>query len=122
MSRVRSKDTKIEIAVRKLAHRLGYRFRTNVAKLPGKPDVVFPRFNTALFVHGCFWHGHSCEKGRLPKTNASFWAEKIETTKIRDRRNARELEDLGWRVFELWECQLKDEAQTIDFLKTILRR
>ncbi|MGO8074575.1 very short patch repair endonuclease [Rhizobium leguminosarum] len=122
MSRVRTKNTGLELTVRQVAHRLGYRFRVNVAKYPGKPDVIFPRFRVALFVHGCFWHGHSCQKGRLPKSNVAFWAEKIEGNRLRDRKNIEALTALGWQSFELWECQTKNGADIESFLMKILPR
>lgn len=108
MSRIRGKDTEPEIAVRRLAHAMGYRFRLHRKDLPGKPDLVFPRLRKVIFVHGCFWHFHNCRYGRVrPKTNAEFWAEKRRQTKSRDRRNRDQLRRLGWSVFILWECELK---------------
>lgn len=107
MRAVKSKDTKPEIRLRKALFALGYRYRLNVADLPGKPDLVFPKYKTALFMHGCFWHGHDCKRGsRKPKTNADYWRNKIAKNKERDKRNADALEAAGWRVIIVWECEL----------------
>lgn len=111
MSRVRSKDTGPEKRVRSLLHALGYRFRLHRRDLPGSPDIVLPARKVAIFVHGCFWHGHGCKRaGRLPKTNADFWAKKLAANLARDARNRSALENLGWKVLVVWECELKDEA------------
>lgn len=107
MRAVKGKDTKPEIALRKALHRLGYRYRLNVKDLPGKPDLVFPRHKTVIFVHGCFWHGHGCKRGRrVPKTNRAYWKDKIARNKARDEKNANALKALGWRVVTIWECEL----------------
>lgn len=109
MRAVKGRDTKPEVALRKKLHALGFRYRLNVEDLPGKPDLVFPKYKTAVFVHGCFWHGHRCKRGsRQPKQNADYWKEKIARNKARDKKNAKELEKLGWRVITVWECELKD--------------
>ena len=122
MSKVRGKNTTPEIVVRKLAHRLGFRFRLHRRDLPGSPDIVFPSRRAVIFVHGCFWHGHECSKGRLPKSNQAFWSEKIERNKERDGQNARALRRLGWRVLAIWQCELKDAARVerrlVRFLST----
>ncbi len=108
MRAVKSTDTKPEIAVRKALHALGYRYRLNVKTLPGKPDLVFPKHRAVIFVHGCFWHGHSCKRGkRVPKTNTAYWTEKIARNKARDKKNTAALKKLGWRVITVWECELK---------------
>ncbi|MFH1871979.1 MAG: very short patch repair endonuclease [Pseudomonadota bacterium] len=107
MSRIRSKDTAPELTVRSVAHRLGYRFRLHGKDLPGKPDLVFRSRMKVIFVHGCFWHGHTCRKGRLPETRADFWLTKIQTNKARDRRVRRKLNSLGWSCLTIWECQIK---------------
>lgn len=108
MRAVKSRDTKPEVALRKALFALGYRYRLNVKTLPGKPDLVFPKHRTVIFVHGCFWHGHDCKRGnRTPKTNRAYWTEKIARNKARDLRNAAALEAAGWRVLTLWECELK---------------
>lgn len=104
MSRIRSKDTKPELIVRRLLHGLGYRYVLHDARLPGRPDLVFPSRRKVIFVHGCFWHGHSCPRGFTAKSNAQFWAAKIAGNKQRDRRNNRALNALGWQVCTVWEC------------------
>lgn len=108
MRAVKSENTKPELQLRKALHRLGYRYRLNVKTLPGKPDLVFPKYRAVIFMHGCFWHGHNCKRGaRTPKTNTAYWTEKIARNKIRDKKNAAALKKLGWRVVTIWECQLK---------------
>ncbi len=111
MAQVRSKNTKPEIAVRKAAHGLGLRFRIHGVDLPGTPDLVFPRWKTALFVHGCFWHQHHCERARLPKTNADYWTKKLQRNTQRDKAARRVLKRSGWRSAVIWECQAKDAAK-----------
>ena len=101
-----AKDTKPEHLVRSLIHRLGYRYRLHVRKLPGCPDLVFPSRRKVIFVHGCFWHRHHCRKGQsTPKTRAPFWKEKLESNKDRDAKRRRKLRRLGWSVLTVWECQ-----------------
>ena len=105
MSRIRSRDTKPELVVRSLVHRMGYRFRLHRKDLPGKPDLVFPKLCKVPFVHGCFWHMHRCRYGRVkPKTNARFWEEKRRGNVARDRRSRRALRRLGWDLLVIWEC------------------
>lgn len=112
MRAVKSRDTKPEIAVRRLVHGMGLRFRLEGAGLPGKPDLVLPRHKLAVFVHGCFWHGHDCPRGaRAPKTNRDYWLAKIARNKARDARVKRELRAMGWRVFVVWECALRDRSK-----------
>lgn len=107
MSRVRSKDTKPEMRVRRLVHAMGFRYRLHRKDLPGKPDMVFPSRKAVIFVHGCFWHRHSgCKLARLPKSRLNFWRSKLEGNSLRDLRNQRRLLDLGWRVLVIWECDL----------------
>jgi DNA mismatch endonuclease, patch repair protein len=111
MAGIRSKNTKPEIGVRKLLHRLGFRFRLHRKDLPGKPDIVLPKWNAAVFVHGCFWHGHAnCPLYRLPLSNADFWSEKIGGNMIRDAKGASDLLASGWRVITVWECALKGKS------------
>lgn len=104
MSRIRSKDTQPELAVRRLLHSLGYRYVLHDSRLPGKPDLVFPSRGKVIFVHGCFWHGHTCAKASKPKSNASYWSAKIAGNKWRDRQHSRALRALGWRVLTVFEC------------------
>ena len=108
MSRIRSRDTKPELALRSALHRLGFRFRVNVRDLPGKPDIVLPKYRTVIFVHGCFWHRHEgCKIASTPKSNTAFWKEKFERNVARDRSAATKLAELGWKVIVAWECELK---------------
>ncbi len=107
MAAIRSRNTRPEIYVRKLAHSAGYRFRVHRRDLPGKPDLVFPRLRIAVFVHGCFWHGHVCREARRPNTNLDYWLPKIERNMARDRLSARQLKELGWKVVTIRECRLK---------------
>jgi DNA mismatch endonuclease, patch repair protein len=120
MSRVKGKDTTPERAVRSMLHALGYRFRLHRKDLPGKPDIVFGPRKKIVFIHGCFWHGHRCPKGRLPKSNGAFWRNKIETNRARDKRHVRRLRALGWQVLTIWQCRLKDplavRRRIVDFL------
>lgn len=108
MQSVGQKDTGPEIALRQKLHALGYRFRIHRRDLPGRPDLVFPSRRKAIFVHGCFWHGHGCDKGRLPKSRLSYWMPKIEANRARDNRVAAELAAQRWEVLTVWSCQLKD--------------
>ena len=108
MARVGDKDTKPEMLVRSLLHRMGYRFRLHRSDLPGKPDIVLPRHGVAVQVHGCFWHRHDCPRGRvLPKTRAQWWRAKLERNRERDFEQQRELERLGWDVLVIWECETR---------------
>ena len=108
MSRIRGKDTKPEMVVRRFLFGMGYRYRVNDARLPGKPDIVLPKYKTVIFIHGCFWHGHkACRYFVIPKTRKQFWINKIESNRDRDKINTRKLKKTGWRVIEVWECGLK---------------
>jgi DNA mismatch endonuclease (patch repair protein) len=113
MSRVRSKDTKPEMLVRSLVHGMGYRYRLHDRGLPGTPDLVFPSRGKIIFVHGCFWHRHGtrCKYTRWPKSKLDFWGPKLEENHRRDEVARRELRKLGWRVLNIWECQLKDQEK-----------
>jgi len=122
MSLVRSKDTKPELVVRRWLHAMGYRYRLHVAKLPGRPDLVFPSRKKVLFVHGCFWHRHqNCALARLPKSRLDFWLPKLEANATRDRAKIEALQSLGWGVLVVWECELRDiealGARIIRFLE-----
>ena len=111
MASVRSKNTKPEMRVRKTAHRIGYRYRLHRKDLPGKPDMVFPSRRIALFVHGCFWHGHPCKRGdRMPATNVDYWREKIARNQRRDTANRLLLRELGWTPVVVWECETLDDS------------
>ena len=115
MANVHGKDTAIEKKVRSLLHRNGYRFRKHVAGLPGSPDIVLPKYKAAIFVHGCFWHGHSgCRKSRLPTTRAAFWEEKRRANLERDARKISELINGGWRVAVIWQCAL-EKTETFSY-------
>ncbi|MEO1989241.1 MAG: very short patch repair endonuclease [Martelella sp.] len=107
MSGIRGKDTKPEIVIRKALHAAGFRYRLHDRRLPGKPDMVFPKYRAVLFIHGCFWHGHDCHLFRLPSTRAEFWKAKIEGNVARDRAATEQLQTAGWRVGTVWECALK---------------
>jgi len=123
MAKVRGTDTRPELTVRRLAHRMGLRFRLYRKDLPGKPDLVFPRHRLAVFVHGCFWHRHSgCKRATMPATRTDFWSAKFSATTARDAEQQRRLEDDGWRVLTLWECELKDEDRIVSLLAGACRR
>lgn len=112
MARILSKDTKPELALRKALHALGLRYRLHGTGLPGKPDLILPRYKTVVFVHGCFWHRHpGCKIATIPKSNTSFWVKKFETNVLRDARTAAELQAQGWRVLIAWECELSSPAK-----------
>lgn len=112
MSRIRGKNTKPEEIVRKYLFSQGFRYRKNDKRLPGTPDIVLPKYKTVIFVNGCFWHMHEgCRYFVWPKSNEEFWHNKILTNVIRDKRNYSELQDLGWKVIVVWECQLKKQCQ-----------
>lgn len=114
MSLVRSKSTKPELLVRSLLHRMGYKFRLHRKDLPGSPDMVLPKYRTAIFVHGCFWHQHpGCKKATLPNQNAEFWREKFERNVRRDENAQRRLREMGWRLLVLWECEVKRDADAL---------
>jgi DNA mismatch endonuclease (patch repair protein) len=123
MARVRSKDSKPELVVRKLAHCLGYRFRLHRRDLPGTPDLVFPRFRKVVFVHGCFWHRHrGCARTTNPKTRSAFWSEKFEQNIKRDAIKHKQLKALGWDVLVVWECETFDDRKVSKRLDAFLSR
>lgn len=110
MGRVKGRNTRPEKLVRSLLHGMGYRFRLQRADLPGRPDIVLPKYRTVIFVHGCYWHRHDCPNGkRLPKTRLDFWIPKLEGNRLRDVKNQEKLVQMGWKVLVLWECTLKDK-------------
>lgn len=122
MSHVRSKDTTPELQVRRQLHAMGYRFRLYRKDLPGKPDIVLPKYGAAIFVNGCFWHRHrGCKKASMPSTNVEFWNEKFRRNVARDRKNVGLLRRAGWRVLTVWECQTKDEERLRAKLEDFLR-
>ena len=122
MRAVRGRDTTAEITVRRLVHRMGYRFRLHRSDLPGKPDLVFPGLHKVVFVNGCFWHGHSCARGaRAPKANAEYWRAKIARNSLRDAANIAALNASGWRTEVVWECELKELARIERQLAAFLR-
>jgi len=119
MSRIRSKDTKPELLVRKFLFGKGFRYRLHVKELPGKPDLVFPKYKTVIFVHGCFWHGHEgCKYFVIPKTRTEWWLKKINRNKELDIKNLKELRSMGWKVITVYECELKN-GKTENTLKNI---
>ncbi|MDA9483085.1 endonuclease [Bradyrhizobium sp. CCBAU 11445] len=123
MGRIRGKGTKPELVVRSSAHRLGFRFRLHAKTLPGSPDLVFPGRKIALFVHGCFWHRHpGCRHCYVPKSNIQFWREKFKKNVLRDERVRRGLEEMGWRVAVIWECETADPDALRKRLKRLLSR
>ena len=122
MRKVRSKDTTPEMRVRRALHAKGFRYRLHHSDLPGKPDLVLSRFRTCIFVHGCFWHGHeSCRKASVPKTNTDFWVKKITRNRDRDHEVRTLLEDIGWKVVIVWECQTEKAEEFERLLEEIVR-
>lgn len=118
MSRIAGRDTAPEMLVRSTLHRLGYRYRLHSPNLPGRPDLVFVSRKIVIFVNGCFWHGHYCKYGQVkPATNPKFWADKMDTNRARDRRVQRQLRRRGWRVLNVWECELRRDAWIARVLK-----
>lgn len=114
MSNIRSKDTKPEILVRKMLFSKGYRYRLHVKNLPGKPDIVLRKYNAVVFVHGCFWHLHSgCRDGTIPKTHTEYWEKKLLGNKERDMKHIENLQNLGWRVLRVWECEVEKDPEMV---------
>lgn len=124
MSRIKGKDTKIEVEVRKYLFSKGYRFRKNDKRYPGKPDIVLPKYHVAIFVHGCFWHRHEgCKDATTPKTRTEFWLEKFDKNVKNDQIKQEKLRELGWKVIVIWECELKRSFQeTMDKVEKELTR
>lgn len=110
MAGIRGKDTKLEMLVRRGLHSRGFRFRLHDRALPGRPDLILPRYRAAIFVHGCFWHSHNCPLFQWPRTREEFWRKKIESNRDRDRRAAERLQEAGWRVLTIWECALRGKT------------
>ena len=125
MSQIKSKDTKPEMTVRRFLFANGFRFRTHDKKLPGKPDLVLKKYNTVVFVHGCFWHGHeNCKHFKMPKSRREYWVPKIENNIARDRNNIQEVLSLGWNIIVIWECELtkvKLERTLQELLKKLIK-
>lgn len=111
MSKITGKETKPEILVRRFLFAAGFRFRKNVVNLLGKPDIVLSKYNTIIFVHGCFWHGHTCKRGKLPESNHEFWKQKIEKNIERDKQIIAQLEKDGWTVIIIWQCEIRNKEK-----------
>lgn len=107
MAGIKGKNTRPEMMIRKALHRLGYRYRLHSQTLPGKPDLIFPKFGAVIFVHGCFWHGHDCALFKWPSSRAKFWREKIEGNRSRDAKSSLKISESGWRILTIWECAIK---------------
>lgn len=120
MRRVKNKDTKPEMSIRRALHSLGFRYRLHVSTMPGRPDIVLPRYRAVIQVHGCFWHGHDCERFTLPRTREAFWQRKIEGNRDRDERNTAALNKHGWRQLTIWECALRGRGR-LGLQKTVAR-
>ena len=121
MSRIKGRDTAPELAVRKLLHAAGYRFRLHRKDLPGRPDIVLPKHKTVVFVHGCFWHSHGCKDSGTPKTNTGFWASKLADNSRRDIKNQTLLKQQGWNVQVIWECEIHKSLELFSSLKAALQ-
>lgn len=121
MRAIRSKDMKPEVAVRQLVHKLGYRFRLHRKDLPGKPDLVFASRRKVIFVHGCFWHSHSCKAAHVPKSNLDYWGPKLQRNKARDCKNIEVLTASGWTSLVIWECELNDTEAVAKRVNRFLR-
>jgi len=114
MSRIKAKDTKPELIVRSLIHKMGYRFRIHRKDLPGKPDIVLPKYKTVIFVHGCFWHRHQgCKRAATPKSRVKYWEDKFAGNLKRDKNHQKQLKEMGWKVHVIWECEVKNNIGTV---------
>jgi DNA mismatch endonuclease (patch repair protein) len=123
MSRVKGRDTRPEMRVRRALHAAGLRYRLHARELAGRPDIVFRPAKLAIFVHGCFWHRHpGCEHARMPKTRVEFWREKLGGNVLRDARHAEDLEALGWTVMTMWECETRDAGAIAEFVDLVVKR
>jgi len=114
MSGIRSKNTRPEMTLRRLLHRMGFRYRLHSHAVPGRPDMVFPAYRAAVFVHGCFWHGHDCEFFRMPQTRPNFWAKKIAQNRTRDIQVRQMLAEVGWRQLIVWECAIRGKGAAVE--------
>lgn len=123
MAKIKSKDTKPELLVRRYLYSHGYRYRKNVKGLPGTPDIVLKKYGVIIFIHGCFWHGHQ-KDGHIPHSNSDFWQKKIKRNQIRDAKNKTELKRMGWKVMTVWECQLKPSVrnQTLQEIEYMINK
>jgi DNA mismatch endonuclease (patch repair protein) len=122
MSKISGKNTRPEIIVRSLLHRCGYRFRLHYDKMPGKPDIVMPKYKTVIFVHGCFWHRHeNCKRSTIPQTNTNFWLKKLNGNVQRDKLVQEQLQNLGWRVLVIWQCETKNLISLRERLLNVLK-
>ncbi len=122
MSLIRSKDTKPEMQVRKSLHSLGFRFRLHDGRYPGKPDMILPKYKTAIQVRGCFWHGHACKVAHRPRSNVAYWKPKITRNKERDQENDRLLREAGWNVIVIWECVCRKKNLFAQEIRTVTSR
>jgi DNA mismatch endonuclease, patch repair protein len=123
MRRIRSKDTEPEMAVRRLVHNMGYRYRLHRRDIPGKPDLAFPGRRKVIFIHGCFWHQHpGCREGRPPKSNAAYWLPKLERNQARDKAALEQLAASGWQALVVWECETKDVHALIEKMRVFLEQ
>lgn len=122
MSKISGKETKPEILVRKFLFSQGFRYRKNVKSLPGSPDIVLPKYNTVIFIHGCYWHGHEgCKRSKMPETNKEFWEKKIGDTHKRDKNKFNQLKQLGWKVIVVWQCELKSKETKTTRLNNLIK-
>jgi DNA mismatch endonuclease (patch repair protein) len=121
MSKISSHDTKPEILVRKFLFSQGFRFRKNDNRYPGKPDIILPKYKIAIFIHGCFWHNHNCNRGRIPKTNTKFWQKKINDNKKRDKKNQINLLNQGWKVIVIWQCEINNKMKMKERLEYLIK-
>lgn len=122
MARIKAQDTSPEIIVRSMLHRMGYRFRLHVKKLPGKPDIVMSKHKLVVFVNGCFWHGHNCSDGHRPKSNIKYWSQKLDRNADRDKKTKRLLRKNGWRVATIWSCQCVKEDKLEHIIKKAINK
>jgi DNA mismatch endonuclease (patch repair protein) len=122
MASVGTHDTGPEMVLRRKLHSLGFRYRTNYPQLPGRPDLAFPALRKTIFVHGCFWHGHGCRFGRLPKSRTEYWRQKIQANRVRDRRVLRAIRHNGWEALVVWQCRLRDIDRVIPRILDFLRK